>query len=413
MNVRPTLSLLLAATLAVSTAAAPALAQMGGLKAAALPEGTEPYGPVSLLAKEESVPVRTDPGFVFREIRFLRKGQEVIVDGRKGTWLHVRPQGWVLQEHLVTQEQFDAPAPVEPQDMVAVREGIRVRASPSTDAEITRTLKADEAVEVLGQEAGWWKLTSGGYVAGALLRPADADASSAMAPGLPASGPSPWVVSAPSANVRSEPGADAPIIRKVERGEIVSVASIQNDWAEVPGGWIRADLLQPPAPRSAAPAPLGPGRREALQPGAGARRWSLVDLNGVVFEVIDISRSGMLPGIKKELRATGVLEEDWTYLGLTIGVPPDGQYRFNYAPDRNSTIIEDVDGQRFGNVYVVGPFERLPIHVRQFFVATTVGQGEKYDGILLFKPSLKPENIKQISMFIGGRLQRFYEDTSR
>ena len=33
------------------------------------PAGAEPYGPEVLLAKEDSVPVRTDPGFVYREIK--------------------------------------------------------------------------------------------------------------------------------------------------------------------------------------------------------------------------------------------------------------------------------------------------------------------------------------------------------
>jgi uncharacterized protein YgiM (DUF1202 family) len=410
VNLRSTTVLLLGlATLLPATAAR---SQNANVKAAtALPEGTEPYGPEVLLAKEDSVPVRTEPGFVYREIRFLRKGQEVVVDGRKGPWLHVKPQGWILAEHLVTKEQLDAPAPPVAQLLVPIRDGIRVRSSPSTDAEVVRTLKDGEEVEALGQEAGWWKLTSGGYVAAQLLRPADGEEPVADEP----RGPQPWAVSAASANVRSERSTTAGIVRKLNRGEVVAVTSVQDGWAEVDGGWVRADLLQAPAPRASAEGRVPPRAERPIRserPGEAMRRWSLVDLNGVIFEVTDISKSSILPAIKKELQSTGVLEDDWTYLGLTIGVPEDSSYRFNYSPERNSTIVVDVDGQRFGNVYARGPFDRLPAHVRQFFTEMTVQQGEKFDGLLLFKPSLKPENIREISIFIGGRMQRLYEDTT-
>lgn len=409
MNVRQVLASSVLVALAAAWVAAPASAQLASVKASTIPEGAEPYGPVVLLAKEDSVPVRTDPGFVYREIRFLPKGQEVIVDARKGDWLHVRPQGWILAEHLATREQFENPEPFVPSVMVPVRDGIRVRSSPSTDAEISRTLKAGEEVEVTGQEAGWWRLASGGFVAASLLRPAGEE------PAPPAAADAsedaePWVVAAESANVRGERSMTAPIVRRLSRGQVVAVSAVLDGWAEVPGGFVRADLLQPPTPR-AQPRPASVGAPQRA--GGPMRRWSLVDLTGVIFEVTDISKSPLLPQIKKELKATGVLEEDWTYLGLTIGVPDDAPYRFNYSPDRNTTIIEDLDGQRFGNVYVVGPFEKLPAHVRQFFIGATVNQGEKFDGLLLFKPSLKPENIREIQMFIGGRMQRLFEDTSR
>jgi uncharacterized protein YgiM (DUF1202 family) len=381
-----------------------AQAQLNTLKASTLPEGTEPYGPEVRLAKEDSVPLRTEPGFVYREIRFLKKGQEVVVDGRKGPWFHVRPQGWVLAEHVVTKEELARPAPVEPQSLVPVRDGIRVRSAPSTEGEVTRTLRSGEVVEAVGQEAGWWKLSGGGYVSASLLRPESggepADVEDPTA--------APWVVSADSANVRAERSTTAAVVSKLARGEVVPVLAVQDGWAQVAGGWVRADLLQPPAPRAAASSRVPPPRPERGE--RRQRRWSLVDLSGVIFEIADISGSPLLPAIKKELKDTGMLEEDWTYLGLTIGVPEDSSYRFNYSADRNATIVVDEDGQRFGNVYAVGAFERLPAHVRQFFVPTTVAQGEKFDGILLFKPSLDVDNIREISMSIGGRMQTFYEN---
>ena len=70
MNLRSRIVLLL---LAATLPALPsAHAQITAMKAVTLPEGTEPYGPAVLLAKEDSVPLRSEPGFVYREIRFLR-----------------------------------------------------------------------------------------------------------------------------------------------------------------------------------------------------------------------------------------------------------------------------------------------------------------------------------------------------
>lgn len=395
---------------------APAFAQASGPAPApgAVPAGAEPYGPDVLLAKEDSVPVRTDPGFVYREIRFLKKGQEVVVDARKGTWFHIRPEGWVLADHVQTKEEAEATSPLPAattKTMAAVREGVRIRTSPSTDAEVSKTLAAGEQVQVTGQEAGWWKVDGGGYVAAALLKDVsgDAAADAAAAPAEPAvRGPVPFVVSSDTANVRADRNAQSPVVRKLARGEIVPVTGVQDGWAAVPDGFIRADLLQPPAAR---PAAQGSPVTERPQRGK-QRRWSLVDLNGVIFEVADLTNSPLVPSIKAEMASTGMLTEDWTLLGITIGVPEDAPYRFNFAADKNTVVIVDEDGQRYGNVYARGPFEKLPMQVRQFFLPATIAQGEKWDGLLMFRPTLKGAKIKEISMFIGGRMQRFYETSN-
>ena len=393
------LAALAASSHVLAQAAAPAKAS--GASAPALPAGTEPYGPQPMVAKEDSVPVRTDPGFVYREIRFLKKGDQVIVDARNGAWLHAVPTGWILAEHLL--EPGAEPVP-EPQAMVAIREGIRVRKSPSTDAEVTRTLADAESVDVVGEEAGWWKLSDGGYVAKALLRSDRAPAPAEAAPAAP------WTVKGASANVRSDRNTTASVVRKLGKGDAIAVSEVVDGWAHVADGWVRADMLvapeAPPAVATRSPTPELPRPSDAK-----GRRWSLVDLTGVIFEVIDLSDSPLVPAIKREMRDTGVLEEDWTFLGLTIGVPEDSPYRFNYSPDKNKAIVTDIDGQNYGNIYVRGPFDRLPAHVRQFFLPMTVSQGEKFDSILMFRPTLKPENIKEISIFIGGRMQKMYEST--
>ena len=111
--------------------------------------------------------------------------------------------------------------------------------------------------------------------------------------------------------------------------------------------------------------------------------------------------------LRRELQKVGSLEDDWTYLRLVVGVPP-GPVRFNYSPERNTVVCLDAKGERYGNVYTRGPLQRLPDHVRGFFVPKTVEPGERYEGVLLFRPTLKPSEVDEVSMFVGGRLQRFF-----
>jgi hypothetical protein len=126
------------------------------------------------------------------------------------------------------------------------------------------------------------------------------------------------------------------------------------------------------------------------------------------FEVSEFDpRSSYVPLLRKELRATGVLEDDWTMMRLRIAVP-DGPYRFNFSPDRNTVVVVDENGARYGNVYARGPIERLPAHLRRLLDSAVVGQDELYDGVLLFRPTLRPGEVKEVWMMIGGKFQQLF-----
>ena len=104
---------------------------------------------------------------------------------------------------------------------------------------------------------------------------------------------------------------------------------------------------------------------------------------------------------------TGLMEDDWTFLRVAITVP-DGPFRFNYSPARNSTHVVTKANKPYGNVHVEGPVGRLPNGLREFFLPHVVLPGERFEGILLFRPTLKMRDIAELSMRVSGRLNRFY-----
>jgi hypothetical protein len=321
------LSVGLAALLAGSAVAA-------GL--AELPEGKFPPEPG--VAIEDGVPVRSDPGYLYREINHLREGTEVLVDERVGDWLHVRPSGWVLLEHLRS--------PTEQPALITLRvltDGARVRSGPETSSEIIREHRRGDLIRAEEKVDEWWKLVDGGYI----------------------------------------------FARLTERQESVTRRRPDVDGKGL-GELATADL-------------------ENLIGRDSLKRWSFMDLNGVMFEITEIDpRSGFVPALQQAMQQTGVLETDWTFLRLVIGVPP-GPYRFNFAPDHNTTLIRDVAGEKYGNVYVQGPLSKLPTALRAFFESQTVHPGERFEGILLFRPTLEIEKVAEVSMMIGGKLRTFYE----
>ena len=351
-----------------------------------------------LVAKQDGVAVRTDPGFVYREVRKLAKGEEIVADGRQGTWLHVQPEGWVSEgDHLPSEKAVD----LLQKTLVVSGTSARVRATPSADGAVLRTLHAGDHLSATGPVDGWYLLADGGYVSATVV---SAQASPrASAPRTSSSGsdesgrPVPWVVAADSAVARSGRGEKNGVVAKYVRGAVVPVTALVDGWAHVGDGWIRSDLLAPPAGAQL----VDQGAESLVSP----RRWSLQDLGGALIEVDELDPRRMVPALKQAMRQPGTLESDWTYLGLTIGMPQDSGRSLNFSP-RNKIVAIDTQGQRYGNVFPVGPIERMPADVRPFFEKTTIEPGHRYEGLLLFRPTLKVKDIAEIQMAIGGKLQR-------
>ena len=201
-------------------------------------------------------------------------------------------------------------------------------------------------------------------------------------------------IAVPSANVRAGAGTDHGVIARYSAGRMVAVVQRVDGWAQVQGGgWISEDLLRAPA--------TSDGPRKLY-------RWSYMDLNGVLFEVGQIHpRSGMTMVLAKEFEKTGLSTGNWTYFRVAISVPGTSGYSFRFAPHQNLTVVEDRAGEKYANQVASGSLEELPTHLRQFFEPMTIGPGERYEGVLLFRPHLAFENVDKLGMYIGGRLQEF------
>jgi uncharacterized protein YgiM (DUF1202 family) len=372
----------------------------GSAATARLSSAIEAIPPTIFVARHDAVPVRAEPGFVYREIGRLEAGDRVEIDAKQDQWLRVRAGGWIFQDHAWTEAEAAAAKPATTR-LIVLRDSARIRAAASLDAAVIDTAEADAIVEAVARSDGWWQLASGGFISELLVRPEELTplsvaAGAASRPDRPL----PWVVAADSANVRSGRGTEHPVVRRLSRGDIVTVTSAVEGWAEVDGGWVRQDLLEPPAPpRRAGPSTAGGAP-------SGPRRWSLMDLNGTVIQVYELTDGEAVAGVRAEMRATGVLEADWTMLGISIGVPADSKYVFNYSPDGNATRVTDVQRQRYGNVYAKGPLERVPAHVRALLDGRSINPGERFDGLLLFRPTLKTRDIAGITFDLAGKSQR-------
>ncbi|MEM7243774.1 MAG: SH3 domain-containing protein [Acidobacteriota bacterium] len=331
-------SLLLACTLATGLASAATLAE--------LPEGDIP--PMALVAKQDGVPIRSEPGHVYRAIDHLTAKQQVIVDRRQGRWLRVKPEGWVFLEHVEMNVARTAPPPPPSRPELRVRvssNNSRLRSGPTTSSDIVGKLNAGDIRPVLGRDGDWWILADGTFLHSSLAEP---------------------IASGPAAGS----GATAPR----------------------------------PAPMPAPPRTGGP-----LKP---IQRWSYMDLQGAMFEVTEIQpESGFIPALRQAMRATGVLEDDWTFMRIVIAVP-DGPYRFNYSPQQNSLLVLDRQEQKYGSVHVEGPLKLLPANLRVLFEKRTVHPGERFEGIVMFRPTLETKKIDAISMYLGGRLRRLWPDNA-
>lgn len=297
-----------------------------------------------------------------------------------------------------------------PTAVQAAKDGVVVRADPGFLFKEVGQLEKGRQVVVIGRTGDWLRIKTGGWVA-------VADVADASRP-LPADEIGTRLrVKSDAVRLRGGPGTDHEIVGRREAGAELLGLEREGDWWELQGGgWVYGSLVDELGPLLAAP-DSGSGGNEVV-PGGGrpqpVRRWSYMDLNGTLFEIFEVDkRAQFLAGLRQAMRDTGVLEDDWTYLRLVISVQ-EGQLAFHYspAPDGNpvSVVARDRgESKRFGSVYVQGPVDRIPIHLRGFFQEQTVEAGERFEGLLMFRPTLEPAEIEKVQMLISGRARTFFE----
>lgn len=298
-----------------------------------------PFEPTILQVAKEGAAVRSEPGFLFKQLRTLEKGQQVSVVRRQGSWLRVRSGGWVAIADLADGSR---PLPSEQVGTVlrVTSEGVRLRGGAGTGHPVIGTKGKGDQLIGLERQGDWWRLES--------------------------------------------------------------------------GGWVFSSLVEEQGPAMAGPDSGGGSGRAAATPARQVRRWSYMDLNGTLFEILEVDkRARFLAGLRQAMRETGVLEDDWTYLRLVISVQ-EGQRSFRYSPaPRGNPVsvvaLEQGESKRFGSVYVQGPVDRIPVHLRGFFKGQEVNPGERFEGLLMFRPTLDPARIESVQMLISGRPRTFFE----
>jgi SH3-like domain-containing protein len=108
------------------------------------------------------------------------------------------------------------------------------RESPSEKATVKYTADKFYPVEVLEKQAGWMKVKDfEGDVAWVSSKALDSQPS--------------VVIHVERANMRTNPSTSAPVVFKVERGEVFKIEKREGDWLKVvdargDGGWIRSDM---------------------------------------------------------------------------------------------------------------------------------------------------------------------------
>ena len=90
---------------------------------------------------------------------------------------------------------------------------------------------------------------------------------------------------------------------------------------------------------------------------------------------------------------------------------PEGRFSFRYSPanDGNPVSVTDSQGNRYGSVYAQGPLERIPMHLRGFFEDQVIAPGERFEGLLMFRPTLDARDIATVKMRISGKVREFFE----
>lgn len=281
-----------------------------------------------------------------------------------------------------------------PASYVARLDDVAVRAAPALLYRAVTRLGQGEGVVVNGRKGEWLRLAGGGWVLASQVRTRE---EAAADPGR--DGALPWTVVAASANVRSSRGTAAPVVGRLIEGDSVDVVRVVDGWAEVPGGWIREDLLRSPSLGASSES------RPAAE-SAGRRRWSFMSLSGVAITVYELEDPLLADEVNAQLRRANSFDGRWTILGITVGLAPEARDAIHWSPDVTTFIVTDARGEKYGNVLAKGRIERLPAGLDGALGPHDVAPGRSFSGLLLFRPTLSIDDIVEVSVRIDGGIQR-------
>jgi cell wall-associated NlpC family hydrolase len=259
--------------------------------------------PLSALFAPVTVDVanlRSGPSTNYSKVGKLRQGQTVKLLGRNGGWFKVETQagavGWIHGDLVqvnkaaadsVSVVQVAAAAPTSGIRVgTTTEENVNLRKGPGTSEGVIAKLPKGTRLEILGQQAGWYRVATAratvGWVSAQFLA---ANGAPVAAAAPTPSGPIVVKVSESRVNLRKGPSTKFGSFGKMAEGTAVTVAAQSGDWLKVTSprgtvGWVARDLvnisgevlkqvpitkdvpalpkLQPAAPAKPAAAPAAP-----------------------------------------------------------------------------------------------------------------------------------------------------------
>jgi N-acetylmuramoyl-L-alanine amidase len=166
--------------------------------------------------------VREGPGFHYKVIKHVNKGETYAVIEEKNDWLQLqlnaKEAGWISL-------QYASKAANTIETAVSVVDHLRVRTGPGTKYAVIGYLKQGQAVEVLKKTKDWAKVHSSGLSGWVFAN--------YLSPQTPLEKQLIGIVTTNRLNVRAEPSETGKIIQKLNKGDYVNIIGQQGDWLKI------------------------------------------------------------------------------------------------------------------------------------------------------------------------------------
>jgi len=175
------------------------------------------------LVTSNALNVRSGPGITFQVNGLLRENDLVYVLDQSGSWLKIGEARWVSANHVVLKERAAVGSVVD-------RTGANVRKGPGNQFVVVSTRPNGALVRLISKDGPWWEIEPDHWMHQSLVEPV------VWQDGL--------VIGTAALNVRVGPGTQHRIVRRLHRGDRVSVRETYDRWMRISNSeWVYASFI--------------------------------------------------------------------------------------------------------------------------------------------------------------------------
>ncbi len=156
--------------------------------------------------------VRTGNGIEYPKVDELHLGDKITIYEEIGNWVRIGDNRWVHKHYVKIIES-------KRQAIVNDPTGLNVRSGPGVSYNIIDVLKNGSAIEIYGEKGNWYNIGVNQWVYAPLVIITELKKAKVTAPQF--------------LNVRTGPGTENPIVKKLPSEAIVSVFENKNGWYRV------------------------------------------------------------------------------------------------------------------------------------------------------------------------------------